>query len=58
MKNKLETKVIKCIGYCQKPTKHIYLGEFGVQWKPIHIYQCKICRNQYHALEKIEESIE
>jgi len=28
-----ETAIIKCEN-CEKPTKHIYSGDFGTPWKP------------------------
>lgn len=56
-KNTLEETIIDCKD-CEQPTKHQYLGNYGVQWKPTHLYQCNKCGQRIHSPEKVRQSIE
>ena len=51
---KLEQVIIGC-EKCEREVQHLYMGDYGVQWKPIHVYQCNHCKNLYNSLTKLKE---
>jgi len=53
-RNLIELVEIEC-KRCEKPTPHLYLGNFGVSWKPIYLYSCQECKNKYHSLVRMGE---
>lgn len=62
MKNKnLEDKIERVNIFCKpcdKNTEHIYLGNFGVRWKPIYLYSCQVCHGKYQSLNKLNKNQE
>ncbi len=52
MSKQIEEIVLEC-GPCNKETDHLYLGDYGVLWKPVHVYSCLDCHNKVQSLVKL-----
>lgn len=56
-KIELESIILDCKD-CKRKIVHIYLGNFGVPWKPQYTYQCRHCKTLYVSKIKLKNKNE